>query len=76
SVAPWRPCARRSAMPCGCSGRPRTTPPHAIAVSPRVLAAVAKAVLTALMALETEAPELLRGAALGPLARAEESYWD
>ncbi|MGB8144429.1 MAG: hypothetical protein WCF05_04525 [Chromatiaceae bacterium] len=28
------------------------------------------------MALETEAPELLRGAALGPLARAEESYWD
>ncbi len=50
--------------------------PHAIAVSPRVPAAVAQAVLTALMALETEAPELLRGAALGPLTRAEDSDWD
>jgi len=50
--------------------------PHAIAVSPRVARKDAQAVGQALLALASEAPELLKDAALGPLTLAEDSDWD
>ncbi len=50
--------------------------PHAIAVSPQVPDGDAQAVGVALVALAAEAPELLKGAALGPLTLAKDSDWD